>query len=232
MINIINKIKLSAIHWGLKITCSLLSILFSFGINGQSLDLYGGINSIVFYDLGSNAPYNRSNYSFDPGFFLGVGIEDLEIENKPIRLTLSFEIYNGSASARSGGLGGGTSTTAKTTKTLMSLGISPEKYTIYKGLGFEPGFLFSLLIHETFSGSVTSSAGNIPTTINLNKDRDKFNSLLYFGIQTRFRYDFKFNQTSKITLFYSFYFGFLDEFKMFPKATKSMRHQIGLGYNL
>ena len=187
---------------------------------------------IAFYNTQGGTPYNGSNYSFDPGYFVGIGIDDVGIDDLPLRLTVGIEFYSGSAQARSGGLGGGQSTTVETNKALASLGILANKLTLYKRLSIEPGFLFSYLLHEKFSGSTTTSAGNAPTTEDLNDKTDTFNSSLYLGIQTRLVYDFKRTKTKNIALFYSFYLGLTNEFKMFPKATKSMRHQIGIGYYL
>ena len=199
--------------------------------HSQKLEVYGGLNYIQFFDIKNDVPYNNSLYDSSPSFSLGIGMDKLPLTDLPFRLTLGFDSYQGFAQARSGGLGGGRRTSVELRKSLISMGIYHPNEKIYKNLCMNVGLVISALISETFNGTTTTAAGNIPTTIDLKQDREKFNSSLYLGFQARIKYYFQLKNEMNIFPYYAFYFGVSNEFITFPKSTKSMRHHLGLGIN-
>lgn len=199
-------------------------------VHSQKFDFFGGPTLTKFYDLQNDAPYNRSTYSSDLGFFIGLGIEDLDVDDLQLRLSISYEYISGNVEARTGGIGGGRTTRAQLSKSQIGIGISPFELK-FKKLRIETGVRIYFLLKENFSGTTTVSAGNAPETIDLKEDTKSFNSRINGGIYSKLKYDIKTSETQSISPFYSFYLGISNEFKMFPKATKSMRHRFGLGYN-
>lgn len=221
MIKIVHVILLSFI------TCLLSTI------QAQSYEIRAGIGLNKFYDFKvDDVPYNAPTYSSDLSSYFGVTIENLKIDDSPFDLSLAFENYSGSARSRTGGLGGGRAVSAEINKTLVSIGIHPFNQNIFKKLKLRAGFVVSVLLHETFSGTVTQSAGNSPTTTSLQNEYEKFNSDFYFGLQASLSYDVKVKENFILFPYYSYYLGIINEFSDFPSQTKSMRHHLGIGIRM
>lgn len=203
---------------------------YSFSISAQKFQFSSGVNLNNFFELQyDDRPYNASDYSSKYGGYFALGFEYMMYDTFPVYLTISYEYLGGKANVRSGGLGGGTAVNVETNKSVVSLGITPFKQKIYKQLNLKIGFVFSVLLKESFSGTKTVAAGNIPINMNLKEVSNSFNSKYYFGIQGAISYDISINNNLILVPHYNYYIGFSDEFKDFPRRTKAMRHSLGIG---
>lgn len=196
----------------------------------QSIEFSCGLNSNKFYNLHNDyAPYNYSIYTSQTGIYVGVSIEDLTIDSFPIHISLIYETVGGTASVRTGGLGGGRSLKVATDKSLISLSLTPFKLKVYKQLNIKLGPVFSILLNETFRGTKSESAGAQQSTIDLQKIGNSFNSKVYLGFQARISYDIPLNYNFALSFQYHYYIGLLNEFQESPRNSKSMRHSLGIG---
>lgn len=211
----------------------LLTLCLFNSTNAQTIELRAGLNSNMYFDLqNGEAPYNTPSYSSEIGNYFGVSFKNLKVDSFYYEVSIAYENYGGTARARSGGLGGGRSVNAEINKSVISIGIIPFNQTLFKGLNLDAGFIFSFLIDETFNGSLTQAAGNIPTTTSLMEEYNKFNSTVTLGLQARLNYSIAINEKYVLSPFYTYYFGILNEFTNFPARTKSMRHQLGIGLTI
>ena len=199
----------------------------------QSIEFRAGLNQNKFFDIQKGeAPYNTPIYSSELGSYFSISLNDVKVDSFYYDISIAFENYSGTARARSGGIGGGRSVNAEINKSVLSIGVVPFKQKLHKNLNLDVGFVFSILVNESFNGTVTQSAGNIPTTTSLTQEYTKFNSAITFGLLARLNYNIDINDKLVLSPFYAYYIGIINEFIDFPASTKSMRHQLGIGIKM
>lgn len=215
---------------------SILVILSSISLYSQNIESAGGLLINRFHDFNYDGGHYKSTYDNGLGYSFLIGIENFGLDDKNVkwirlRLTLSYDRYNGDIDVYSGGLGGGGSTRASIEKSTVSLGIFPLNFRIRNRVDLNFGFIISRLVSETFSGSRSGwMIGRPGYYFDLNDSYDSFSSIMYYGIKGRVAYDFGISDTFVISPQYSFYLGLSGEFTEFPYKTKSMRHFFGLGF--
>lgn len=212
-----------------KIIALLLSIIAGYSYS-QNLEISGGPNFNMFFDHRDEGHY-YSDYTPAIGYTFAIGIDSLTIYGiRKQRITLQFDSYSGDLNVGDGGLGGGYSTQASIDKSVLSLAVFPINLTILNNLEFNVGAVLSILMKESFKGTVygwSVISGGSHQDI---KDRyDEFNSKANFGFQGRIAYDLKIKRNIWLTPQYQCYIGVTKEFIGFPEKTKSLRNYLSLG---
>ena len=197
---------------------------------GRNIELFGGLNKNIFHDYDESGPYFNSSYYPDYGFSIGIGFDSIKIDWLTCRFTLQYDKYKGGLNANRGGLGGGYTTIADINKSVISVGVFPINFLVFKRLNLNFGILISILTNELNNGSITGWQMNQPNyNYILQEKYNQYNSLTYFGLQGRVGYDFYFSKSIVISPQYLYYFGLSNEFIQFPENTKSMKHYFCLG---
>jgi len=216
----------------MKVLSLLILIFFSKTVFSQSFEFFGGISKNKFYDIQDNRPFDTGKYNSGINSYFGIGLHQIEIEDIEFGITISYEKFGGDLWATSGGRGGGRTVTAKVDKSIVSIGIFPFSKKIYNQLQISIGLIYSALLRESFSGTDNSTVLLAPSLNTFEKLEVKYknygtNSVV--GFKSTLSYDFKIFENVSLSPHYSFYIGLFEEFKDFPRATKSMRHFFGIG---
>lgn len=207
----------------------ILIAIISCNLFSQKIELFGGANKNVFHDYNNDRHFS-STYNSDYGFSAGFGLDSIKIDWLTLRFTLEYDKYKGKLNATHVSLGGGNTTIANIDKSVISLGIFPINFLIFKRIDLNFGLLISRLITESNNGTITGWKIGSPDYNYILQDRYKrYSTLTYFGFQGRIAYDFKISQSIIISPQYIYYFGFSNEFVESPEDTKSMRHYFRLG---
>ena len=214
----------------MRILYSILFILITCNLFSQKIELFGGINKNKFFDFGGNSPHFASTYYSDYSLSAGFGIDSVKLDWLFLKFTMQYDNYKGKLNASGGGLGGSFNTRASVNKSILSLGIFPVNFKVFKRINFSLGVLFSRLINESFTGITESSVLNNPTSSSLLQDQyDRYSSKSYTGIQGSISYDIRISKSIWISPQYSYYFGLRKEFREFPSETKAMRQILSIG---
>ena len=203
----------------------LLSSLTAFS---QDIEFIGGVNKNDFFDFQDEGQFS-SSYNSGYGYAIRFGIENIIVDSVPFRFTLGFDKYGGELTTSDGGLGSRYTTDARIDKSVFSLGIFPLNFKIINRIDLNFGFEFSMLISEKYSGTSSGWIMGQPWSYELNEEYESFSSKTNFGLRGRIAYDFNLTDKLAISPQYSYYFGLSNEFDVFPKATKSMRHYFSIG---
>ncbi|PIF05985.1 MAG: hypothetical protein CSA36_03940 [Draconibacterium sp.] len=213
----------------MKLIISTLIVISCLPAFGQNIELFGGLNANNFYDLENEGHY-QSSYNSGSGYSFGLTIDNISADCMTLRLSLKFDKYSGNLTASDGGLGGGYTTTAEIDKSLISLGVFPLSFRIVKRIDLNIGFEISKLISESYKGKINYWLMGGPNfRYDLQERYNKYSNPINFGLSARLGYNLQINESIAISPQYTFYFGLSNEFIEFPKATKSIRHFIGLG---
>lgn len=206
-------------------------ILFTFtSVNGQNLEIIGGISKPTFYNFEQVSGHFKSSYISGIGSTALIAIDKVNADWINLRLTLGFENYGGQIEAYDGGLGYGHTTIAEINKTVLSLGIYPFNFFFLNRLECNFGFYLSALINETFSGKTSGWTMNqIDESYDLEEKYDRYNALGYFALTARLAYVIPLTNTISITPQYSYHLGLSSEFSEFPEASKSMKNYFCFG---
>jgi len=214
----------------MKLIISILIAISCLPVFGQNIELFGGLNTNNFHDYKENEGHYQSSYHSGSGYSFGLAIDSLKVDWMTLRLTLKFDKYSGDLTASDGGLAGSSTTTAEINKSLISLGVFPLNFRIFKRIDLNIGFEISKLISESYKGSSNGwNMGEPNWSYDLQEKYNKYSSSINFGLSTRLAYNLQINESIIISPQYTFYFGLSNEFIEFPEATKSIRHFIGIG---
>ncbi|MFO7669847.1 MAG: hypothetical protein R6W31_09335 [Bacteroidales bacterium] len=88
---------------------------------GQSIDLFGGYSINRLFDFGKDG-HIESEYLINPGYIIGIGIEDIKIDWLNLRFTLAYHNYSGEVLEKYSGLASGSTTNVQFAKSTISLG--------------------------------------------------------------------------------------------------------------
>ena len=208
----------------------LLKALTSFG---QSVDVFGGMISNHFFSFGKDG-HIESEYLVNPGYTLGIGLEDIKLDYLNMRFTLSFQDYSGDIIEKYSGLAGGSTTEVNFSKSTITLGLFPINFYLFNHVDLNFGLSLSRLLTEDFGGSKSGCYGN-PNggydcfQIDLIEEYESFSSNWNFGIQARIGYDFYLSETLVLSPIYFFYLGLSDEFSDIVSNSKLMGHYLCIG---
>jgi len=213
----------------MKLIISILIVISCLPVFGQNIELFGGLNTNNFYDRENEGHY-QSSYNSGSGYSFGLAIDSIRADWMTLRLSLKFDKYSGNLTASDGGLGGGYTTTAEIDKSLISLGVFPLNFRIFKRIDLNIGFEISKQISESYKGISNGWLMGEPNwSYDLQERYNKYSNSINFGLSARLAYNLQINESITISPQYTFYFGLTKEFIEFPEATKSIRHFIGIG---
>lgn len=136
-----------------------LFLISSIVVSAQEIELLGGLNYNIFYDLEEKrGGHFNSSYTPNLGYGINIGIEKMKIEDKiiPIRIVFGYGNYGGGLSASTGGNGGGSGISIDLNKSVFTLGVYPINKKIKDRLGISFGFEAAALLSEAFSGTANS----------------------------------------------------------------------------
>lgn len=172
----------------------------------------------------------QSSYKSKYGYAAHVGIENVKVDRITFRFTLGFEKYGGELEASEFGMSYSSKTKANVDKSVISLGIFPLNFKLFKKIDLNFGFEMAALINENYSGTISGwTMPNQYWSSDLEGEYSRFNSKFYFGLRGRVAYDIKISEQFIISPQYSFYCGFMNEFDEYPQKTKSFRNYLGIG---
>lgn len=202
----------------------------SFSGWSQSIEVFAGVTDNHFYDNVKNDGHHTASYISSNGFSFGLAIEDVKVSWHKMRVSLRYDKYSGTINVGNGSLGGRENTIAEIDKSLISLGVYPVNFTVFRKLNFNFGVETSRLLSESIQGMSSGYLmGQLKWNDNLEEKYNRFNSLFTFGIGGRVSCDLSINESITLTPQYNFYYGVTGEFTEAPEETKSMRNFIGVG---
>lgn len=203
---------------------------------GQSIEVYGGYGINQLFHFGIDGHY-EIEYSANDGYSLGVGLENVQIDNLNMRFTLSLHHYKGNIKETYSGLANSSTTEVYFSKSDISLGLFPLNFYLFNHLNINAGFSISRLLSEDFHGIRSGCSGNPDGTIDsyrieIDDENDRFSSKWSFALQTRLAYDIHLSENLALSPFYSYSFGFSAEFSELDTDVKLMRHLFGISIKI
>ncbi|MBW6490654.1 MAG: hypothetical protein K0B15_05595 [Lentimicrobium sp.] len=208
----------------------LFLIAGSFNVFGQNIEIIGGLNHNVFHDYNNSEDHFVSTYKPGLGFCAGIRLDSVKVDWMNMSFALQFDQINGELKARNGGLGYGHHTNAKINKSIISLGIFPLNFSIFRRIDLNIGLEISGLINESITGTVSGwSMGGSNWSSDINEKYSRYCSLICVGLKGRIACDIPVTNTIYIAPQYSYYHGLTKEFDEFPEETRSMRHYFCIG---
>jgi hypothetical protein len=212
---------------------SIVFIIGSFSVFGQSIDLNGGfqVNQIVMINQNSHF---ESTYDLTNNYSVSIGVEDVQIDYLTMRFALSLSNYSGELIDNYSGLAGGSKIEAEFQKTTITLGLFPVSFYLFDHVNFNVGIYISRRIHEEFSGIKSGCFDDAKGGFDCHQLElgDKYNSLCLpwtFGIQSRIAYDFYLSESLILTPSYIFSLGLSNEFSIVSRGNRLMSHIFYLG---
>lgn len=207
-------------------------IFGSFGIaNGQSIELGGGLNRNIFYNLGSDDGYIRTEYNSGYGYSLFLNLDDTLFTNYFAKLLITFDNFNGKIYATSGGLGGSSTTNADVNEKTIGLSYFLFKWKVKKAgwVSFGPALNFLLskkMIGYHSSFLVNGGGGGIDT---LGKKSTHYINDITFGLTARAAYDIRISNSWFIVPQIFIYIGLSNDFQNIEAEVNSFRQTIAIG---
>jgi len=190
----------------------------------------GGVNKNNFFDYAEGGHY-RSAYHYGYGYVLKAGIDGIKTDKLRWRFTLGYERYSGELHVGDGGLGGGHITKASIEKSVISAGVFPLNFTIFKRIDLNAGVEYSALLQENFSGTFHVWSIISPGTArDLHELYTDYSAKSCIGVIGRIAYNINISDKLILSPQYSFYYGLSEEFREFPRETRSLRHQFGVAF--
>lgn len=221
----------------MKLFFVILIYFNSLAVLCQRIEVAGGMNRNIFYDLRKEDPHFTSTYNPGWGYVIKAGIQDVKVDWLTLKITLEYDNYIGQFKASHGGLGGRWYTSANTKKSVISLGLFPLNFEIRERIELNFGMEMSRLIREDFKGKkggwiliIGEQFDKDPIwSYALEAECDEFNSKYYFGFKASIAYKIDLGQSLYLKPEYSWFIGTSEEFLEFPTITKSMRHYLCIG---
>ncbi|WP_018342193.1 hypothetical protein [Cytophaga aurantiaca] len=218
-------------------------ILFSITLNttlfAQRIECIAAVNYNHFYTkIGSNTdPNTTEDYKNGYGYTFSIGIDDIKIDDLPLKFTLKYDHYTGGVSYNSSSMGGGNAYNIHTQKDMLGLGIYPLNATFFHKLKLSIGTEFNFLIHSQQSGNQSSwyytPNGPNPSTSSsstIDNNSKKVNQIFNFGINTSLRYEFPLSDSWLVAPQAMLYLSMTNEFNSSFNNTKSIRPYLGLAF--
>jgi hypothetical protein len=209
----------------MKAYLSLFIVFIGLTSAAQNFEFYGGPVKNILHDYNKDDNHFNSSYNPDLGYAFGVALDSVRLDTLFFRFSLQFEHYSGYVKASDGGLGGRSTVNLNFNKSLISLGIFPLNFRIIQRIDLNIGFELSVMVQESFSGTMSGWSMNNPSwSYDLKERYSQYNNRVYFGFKGRLAYDFKVSESIWLSPVYMYYFGMSREFDEFPKDARSMRH--------
>ena len=211
-------------------------LLVSITLNGQSIELNGGLNINQYFDFQKNEGYFNSKYNDDFGFNLCIGITRIKFRNaelyNTIDIFIDFDKYSGSIATQNGSLSYRSSTSAHITKNMLGLSVFliNNKF-LSKKLRISFGPKFSLLLSDNIRGiqSITKHSFPFIETIELNDNTGNFSKKIRVSLNLAAGYLIQVSESIYIKPKYVFNLGLMKEFNQFEANTYSTIHNFQLG---
>jgi hypothetical protein len=198
-------------------------------LNGQDIELAGGININKFYDFPKDDGIS-THYKGDNSYTLAISCGDTLFNSFYSKFGLILDNYKGSIYTIGGALGGGSSTKADVNKTILSLNISPLNFRIDKDLRLNLGLSFNYLLKHKMIGYHTGQQlGYTGQYISLENNSDPYVNNFTFGLTGCIAYELKFKETWSLVPQYLINVGLKNEFRNLEANTKSLRQYFEIG---
>ncbi len=131
----------------------LLSLLASFSLAAQRMELSGGVNFNTFYNNGGTGEDYSSNYTSHTGYAIQLGVDEVMVRKWEFRFTLGYEEYGGGLYAGDVILDDSYITDAVVDKSLLSLGFFPVNFKIKDKIDLSFGVEGSRFLGESVDGT-------------------------------------------------------------------------------
>ncbi|MEM9545380.1 MAG: hypothetical protein AAGA77_05380 [Bacteroidota bacterium] len=112
---------------------------------------------------------------------------------------------------------------------MLSFTVIPIQENVKNLFDVSFGLVFSSLLHESFSGEERNWAGPDRLSEDLSEKYRSFSRSFIFGMKCIISKDIKISNDLALCPHYAFGIGLINEFKNFPRSTKSTRHFWGIG---
>lgn len=218
----------------MKHICTLLFFCLASGLQGQSLELSGGLSMNSFYHTNQNRGSLQTNYTSGTGYSLGLTAEfDLHgfVEKPlPLKLRLGLSTYAGSFTISDGGRSYQNSTDAEVEKTSLDLAFYPLNISLVDRLSVSAGLEFNFLLKDN-SAAIASSWQQCvcPSGIESKKGPKEISKGNTARFSSMFAYALKLSKGLYVVPQYQFSLGLTNEFEGLQTNTKAMRHACWIG---
>jgi hypothetical protein len=156
-----------------------------------------------------------------------LGLKELEGVN--FRFTCGVDRSTGVFFYRSGGLGGGSITNAKTQKTVITIGVYPFNFKFFKHLELNIGVKYL----RTFSSNASGSSSDFGLAGNDVRDIGDVEGGVFsknqIGATGRVACQIKLTDNLSLTPQYSYYISLSKEFRRYISTTSIQNHFLGIG---
>lgn len=198
-------------------------------LDGQSTELGGGVSKYYFALQDDHRSSNYANTNLGLNFFVSVDEVKFgwkELENVNFRFTLGINRSNGEFFQRSGGQAGGTFTTARTQKTVLTLDVYPFEFKLFKFIDVNIGVKYLRALSSQASGSRSNFglAGN--------SERELDGGVILknqVGPTVRVAYKIKISEEMHLIPQYHYYFALSKEFNADIATKRVQNHFLGIG---
>jgi len=187
-----------------------LSIIFLY-MNAQVIGVFGGGNINTNYHFREIHRVSSKCFPAKLGYSVGLGLEFIKIANQPIRITCSFDNFNGGIINRFVAGGGSSDFSAIYNKQILGFGVHLLNLKTKKNMRIGIVGNYNLLIHEKLNGFSRSNTGPIFTTKTYDENDIKM-SKNSFGLTGSIGFERNLNKSLFIMPQFSIYFGLTKEF--------------------
>ncbi len=222
-----------------KLFSIIICILLSKAILAQRLELFGGLNTNDFHCSASGSSQSLASSSIGTGYGFGVGTDFKLLDTILLGLVLKLDHYKGGFLVQDGGHGRYSSTDAKVTKTVFSIGAYPLNVMILKRIRLSAGMEVNFLIQEKITGEREHNGFiSVPSGWGWGSSKEvideEYASQMKVtnckGLITRISYDLKIANKLFIVPQYQFFYGLNNEFvNIETNRIRALRHNFYLG---
>jgi hypothetical protein len=209
----------------------VVCVFCSLCLNGQKLEVSGGINTTCFYSDYWSTGETGGTYSKRLGLQIGISINDVSADR--FRFGLKLANYRGVYDNSFSALGGGRTYHVDISKFVIALEAFPLNFTLFTNLKLNIGGECNCLLFDATTGASHSwQMGTAPSQPGTSSSK-KFevgtwggNNWISAGILTRIAYEIPLSDEWFFTPQFLFYVGLTQEFK---DLSKTMRPYLEIG---
>ena len=214
----------------LKLLFSILFFLHFININGEKIELSGGLIKNNYFDYSHDKEHFRSKYSSGNGYSIGFSLEKNIIDSFLLKSTFKVENFEGALYTSNGGLAGNRVTDIEVNTLCIGLDIYPLNTKILKVINLNFGVSCNYLLKNEITG-FQSWSGYFANGIQYfsSQNSNSINNNFRIGVICRFAYEILVHNNLFLLPQYLFYLGLTNEFRNIEANTKSNRHSIEIG---
>jgi hypothetical protein len=200
--------------------------------SGQNLDLSVGISYENYFKVQDNREVYPADFKHDIGYCMAITGTLFRIYGYPVNSSVRYDhyhvdLYTGSDYT---GLGGGSSTRADISRSVIGLALYPLNISFREKLHFSVGPEVGFKIHSKTDGKKAYwMMGQKGHTYHIENDSMKINKEFFAGISGSAAYFFPVNERIKISTHLRIYYGITDEFKNLQSQLRMIRFSLEAG---